>query len=112
MGLLARYPRLAAWIMTLALVSVGTLCAIQGLRALEPVAPTHLDHAHGIIVAMQAGERFAMRVPGHAGNVWFQVARGAHISLAHILRHLQEHAPTDVYYQDQRQGMPLAWVAD
>ncbi len=39
MGLLARFPRLAAWIMALALVSMGTLCAIQGLRALEPGAP-------------------------------------------------------------------------
>lgn len=112
MRLLARFPRLAAWVMALALVGMGTLCALQGLRALDPGVPSRLEHVHGIIVAMRAGDRFAMRVPGHTGNVWFRVANGAHISLAHVLRHLQEHAPTDVYYQDQQQGPPLAWIAD
>lgn len=112
MGLLARFPRLAAWVVVLALVSVGTLCALQGLRALEPGTPSHLDHIHGIVVAMQEGDRFAVRVPGHATMVWFRIAQGAPISLAHIERHMQEHAPTDVFYQDQQNGMPLAWVAD
>jgi hypothetical protein len=108
MGLLARFPRLAAWVVVLALVSMGTVCALQGLRALEPETPQRLDHIHGVVVAMQSGDRFAVRVPGHASAIWFRIAPGAHISLAHIQRHLQEHAPTDVYYQDRRQGTPLA----
>lgn len=116
MGLFARFPKLTAWVIVLAVVSVGTLCAVQGLRALEPGAPPYLSHVQGIVVAVQAGGAFAVRVPGHAGqpgnNLWFHVAHGAHISLAHLQRHLQEHAPTDVYYQSQRQGLPLAWVAD
>jgi len=53
-----------------------------------------------------------VRVPGHAKMVWFRIAQGAPISLAHIQRHMQEHAPTDVFYLDQPQGLPLAWVAD
>jgi hypothetical protein len=116
MGLFARFPKLAAWVMMLVLVSVGTLCALQGLRALEPDAPPHLNHVQGIVVAVRAGSKFAVRVPGHAGHtentLWFQVAQGARISLAHLQRHLRERVPTDVYYQNQRQGLPLAWIAD
>lgn len=112
MGLLVRFPRLAAWVVVVALVGVGTLCALQGLRVLEPETPSHLDHMHGIVVAMQAGGRFAVRVPGHAKMVWFRIALGAPISLAHVERHMQEHAPTDVFYLDQPEGLPLAWVAD
>jgi hypothetical protein len=112
MGLLVRFPRLAAWMVVLVLVGVGTLGALQGLQALEPEIPSHLDHIHGTVVAMRAGDRFAVRVQDHTRMVWFRIAQGAPISLAHIQRHLQEHAPTDVYYQDQGKGLPLAWVAD
>lgn len=116
MGLFARFPKLAAWVMVLALVGVGTLSAWQGLRALEPGAPSHLSHIQGVVVAVRAGGEFAVRVPSHSGHpgntLWFQVAHGARISLAHLQRHLRERAPTDVYYQDQRQGLSLAWVAD
>lgn len=112
MGLLARFPRIAAWLVVLALVGMGTLCALQGLRALEPQTPERLEHVHGIVVAMRAGDQFAVRAPGHVGIIWFRIASGARISLAHLERHLQEHASTDVYYLDQGQDMPLAWVAD
>lgn len=119
MGLLARFPKLAAWVIVLLLVGVGTLCALRGLRALEPGAPPHLSHVQGIVIAVRTSGEFAVRVvghasrSGHAGNtLWFHVAQGARISLAHLQRHLQERAPTDVFYLDQRQGLPLAWVAD
>lgn len=112
MSLFARFPRLTAWVLVLALLGMGTLCALQGLRALDSSAPPRLDFVHGTIVAIQAPDRFAVRVSGHTGNIWFRVAHGAHISLAHIQRHLRERAPTDIYYQDQQQGMPLAWIAD
>jgi len=113
MHFLARFPFVAAWIVAFTLIVVGTLIALQGLRALEPSAPGELDHLHGIIVATRAGEAFAVEVPGHAKPIWFRVARGAPVSFAHILRHLQEHAPTDIYYlQARHDGMPLAWIAD
>lgn len=112
MGLFARFPRLAAWVIVLALLGMGTLCALQGLRMLEPDAPPRLEHVHGVIVAMRGDDEFAVRAPGHTGTIWFRVAHGAPISLAHVQRHLQEHAPTDVYYQDQQGDMPLAWIAD
>lgn len=112
MRLLARFPRITAWLMVLALLSVTTFGAVQGLHALKPGAPEHLEHVHGSIVAIRAGQVFAVRVPGHAGILWFGVAHGAHISLAHLRRHLHEQAPTDVFYQEQRQGQLLAWIAD
>lgn len=112
MTLPARYSQVAAWLMTLTLVAAMTLGALQGLRALEPGAPGQLDDAHGVIVAIVGNDTFAVRESEHASPVWFRIAHGAHISLTHLRRHLAEHAPTDVSYQNQRQGMPLAWLAD
>jgi hypothetical protein len=66
----------------------------------------------GIVPAMRGSDAFAARIPGHAGVVWFHIARGAHISLAHLQRHMREQAPTDIYYEAQRQGALLAWIAD
>jgi len=108
----ARFPRVAAWLMTLTLLGLTTLGALQGLRALEPAAPERLDHVHGVITAMRGGGVFAVRVAGHPGVVWFRIARGAHISLAHLERHLHEQAGTDVYYEDQPNEPMLAWLAD
>jgi hypothetical protein len=108
----ARYSLVAAWLIVLVLVGIVTLGALQGLRALEPDAPTHLDHVHGVIVAIQGNDTFAVREPTHARPIWFRIARGAHISFAHLRRHFDEQAPTDVFYQNQRHGPPLAWLAD
>ena len=112
MRLAARFPRVTAWLMTLALVGLVTLCAVQGLRALEPGAPAHLDHVQGTITAVHGGDVFAVRAPGRSRVIWFRVAHGAHISLAHLRRHLHERATTDVYYQDQPHEPLLAWIAD
>jgi hypothetical protein len=104
--------------MTLTLLGLATICAVQGLHALEPEAPEHLDHVHGVITAIRSGNVFAIQVPGHSGVIWFRIARGAHISLAHLKRHLHEQAGTDVFYVDQpsqgdRPHDPLvAWLAD
>ncbi len=116
MRLLTRFPSLTAWIVTLALIGAGTLAAIRGVGMLEQSVPTHLDHMHGGIVAMSAGGLFAVEEPGqssgHGKLIWFRVARGAHISLAHVERHLHERAPTDIYYETAAPGVLLAWVAD
>jgi hypothetical protein len=111
-GYLARFPTVAAWIAAVTLIGVGTLVALQGLWALEPSAPSPLYHLHGAIVATRAGDLFAVEEPGTTAPVWFQVADGAPISFAHILRHLHERAPTDVYYLPEKNGLPLAWIAD
>lgn len=107
-----RFPRVTAWVVTLALIGFATLGALQGLRALEPGAPQHMEHMHGIITTMRGTDDFAVRETGHSENVWFHIARGAHVSCAHMLRHLREHAPTDIYYLEQQNGPPLAWIVD
>lgn len=112
MILLARFPRIMAWIVVLVVLGTATLGALQGLHVLEPDMPVPMAHIHGIIVAVKAGEVFAVRVPGHAGVLWFHAAPDAPLSFAHLLRHLHEHASTDIYYEGQRQGLPLAWIAD
>lgn len=112
MNLPARFPKLTAWLVTLALLSLATLGALQGLRLLEPSEPQRLEDARGVVVAMRGEDTFALRIPGHAGLEWFRVARGAHISLAHLQRHMHERAATVVFYQEEPHGMPLAWVAD
>lgn len=118
----ARYPRLAAWVVTLAFVGVGTLGGALGLQALGPVGlqalgpalSANLTHVHGLIVAVENNGSFAVQVPQYESPLWFHIAPGAPISLDHLRRHLREHAGTDVYYRTQQRlrGMFLAWYAD
>lgn len=120
MRLLTRFPSLSAWIITLALTAAVALAMVRGVGMLEPSIPPHLDHMHGEIVAMRAGGQFAVEAPGQAPGqasgheklIWFRVAQGAPISLAHVQRHLRERAPTDIYYETSAPGVLLAWVAD
>jgi hypothetical protein len=110
----AHYPRLAAWVVSLALIGVGTFGGMLGLRALEPAVPANLTHIHGFVVAVENNGAFAIQAPGHNSPLWFSRAPGAPISLDHLRRHLREHAATDVFYQPQTRlrGMFLAWEAD
>lgn len=110
----AHYPRLAAWVVLLALIGVGTFGGVLGLRALEPAVPANLTHVHGVVVAVQSTGKFAVEMPEVNSPIWFIVAPGAPISLDHLRRHQREHAATDVYYQAQnrQRGFFLAWKAD
>ncbi len=112
MPVIARFPRFAAWVVSLALIGVGTFGGVLGLHTLEPELPAHLKHVHGTIVALQANGSFAVQMPGRKQPLWFKPAPGAPISLDHLRRHLRERAPTDIYYQPQPQGIQLAWYAD
>jgi hypothetical protein len=110
-----RWPRIAAWVVTLALVAAGTWGSLQGLRLLQPVPPVAargMEVAHGLIVTIRHDDTFAVRLPGRRALLWLRPARGAPISMDHLWRHLHERAPTDVVYQMTRQGLPLAWSAD
>lgn len=111
MGLLLRFPRLTAWLALVTLVGGMTVGAALGLHALA-AAPASIQHAHGVIVALRGNDEFALAESGRRGVEWFRVAPGAHISIAHLVRHLRERAPTDVTYQSARSGLPLARTAD
>jgi hypothetical protein len=109
----AHYPRLAAWVVSLILIGVGTCGGVLGLRTLQPAVPANLAHIHGIVVAVENNGTFAVQAPGYNSPLWFHSAPGAPISLDHLRRHLREHAATDVYYQQNRlRGIFLAWEAD
>lgn len=108
----ARYPRLAAWVVALALIGVGTFGGVQGLRAMQPALPANLAQVHGVVVAVKNGGMFAVQVPGYNSPLWFRVAPGASISLDHLRRHLHERAGTDIFYQALPHGVLLAWDAD
>lgn len=110
-----RVPRLAAWLVTLALVAVGTWGSLQGVRLLQSAPPgdqSEMRHAHGLIVAIRPDDSFAIRLPSQRTLLWVRPAPGAPISMDHLWRHLHERAPTDVVYQLMRKGLPLAWIAD
>jgi hypothetical protein len=112
MALLLRFPTIMAWLVTVLLVGGTTTGAALGLRALATSAPVPLRHVQGLIVAVQGSDEFALSVPGRSGVEWFRVAPSAHISMAHLRRHEQERAPTDITYATAGRGMPLAWTAD
>ena len=112
MGLLLRFPRFTAWLITITLIGGMTASAVLGLHSLAPSASVQLDHTHGYIVATRGDNEFALSEPGRRGVEWFRIAPGGHVSMAHLLRHLREHAATDVTYQTAGQGMPLVWTAD
>jgi hypothetical protein len=110
--LIARFPRIAAWVVACALVGAVTAEALVGLGLTQAATPQHCEHAHGVVVAMRATGQFALRVAGRPGLLWLQPAIGAPISLAHVWRHLREHAATDVIYSEQPHGVLIAWSAD
>jgi ferredoxin-NADP reductase len=107
---------LATWLVALVLVGAATLAGIAGLGVLatplpRPVSGGYL-HAQGEVVALGKDDTFAMRLPGQTALVWLRPAPGAHISMAHLRRHLSEHAETDVVYEKGPKGELLAVSAD
>jgi len=104
MSVIARYPRVGAWLVAMALIGTGTAAGLLGLRVLQPAMPTGMEHVHGVVVAVEANGIFALQVAGHAGWLWFRPAPGAPISLAHLRRHLRERAATDVWYAEAPMG--------
>lgn len=110
----AHYPRLAAWVVSLALIGIATFGGVLGLRALTPALPANLAHAQGVVVMVENNGTFAVKVPEFNSPLWFRIVNGAPISLDHLRRHQRERATTDVYYQNniRQRGMFPAWEAD
>jgi len=107
-----RVPQVTAWLATIVVVGGVTAGAVGGLQAATSAASVGRRHIQGVVVAIQGNDAFALAEPGRAGREWFRVGPGAHISLAHLRRHLHEHAETDVTYTVSASGALLAWTAD
>ncbi|HUY76501.1 MAG TPA: hypothetical protein VMV29_06995 [Ktedonobacterales bacterium] len=112
MRLFWRFPRVTAWLATVIVIGGATAGAALGLHAAPSVSSASLRHIHGVVVSTQGNDEFALATPGRPGREWFHLAPGAHISMAHLRRHLHEHAGTDVTYQITASGMLIAWTAD
>lgn len=122
MGRLTR--RAVAWVVVLALVGLGMLDGLQALSWASGRATGATDHGqvfeqlHGEVVAMRDDSAFALRVvdrrTGRASVVWVQLMPDSHVSMAHLRRHLRDHAGTDVEVRPgERKGdMPQVVAAD
>lgn len=104
-------PRLTAWLASLLLIVAGTAAGIAPLRPLS-AAGSAAGQMHGVVVAVDNDGRFAMRVPGRGDRLWLRPASGAHLSLAHLRRHMHERASTDVRYEVGAGNELLAEDAD
>jgi hypothetical protein len=82
------------------LVGVLSLVGILGIALLGPALDhgENVDHAAGTIYRLTGpGKSFILRT--ETGQLLSFQCRGAcHASLAHLERHYNEHAHTDVYY--------------
>lgn len=104
MGRLAR--RVVAWVVVVALVGCGTLDGVQAVCWASQCATASsaggqaFEALHGEVVAMRDDQAFAVRVvdrrSGRASVVWVQVMPDSRLSMAHLRRHLRDHAGTDV----------------
>lgn len=106
-------PYALAWVLCIALIASISAPILYGLQQTSTGAITTWSHLHGVIVQIKS-DTFALRVSGQKNLMWFRMIPDSPISMAHLERHLKEHAATDVVYAPQPQagGMYWAWDAD
>lgn len=93
------FPRIAAAICVLLLISSLSLAGVGGVALIGPMF-THGDntaHADGKIISIGPGRDFVL-VTANGQQIFFQCMGQCLASLAHMQRHLRERAHTDVYF--------------
>ncbi len=93
------FPRLLAAFSVLSLIGVLSLSCILGVALIGPALShgDHVAHAAGQIVSIGPGRNFVL-LTDTGQRLAFQCTAQCRASLGHMLRHLSEHAHTDVYY--------------
>lgn len=93
------FPRLLAAFSVFSLIGVLSLSCILGIALVGPALShgDHVDHAAGQIVSIGPGRNFVL-LTATGQRLAFQCQAECRASLGHMLRHLSEHAHTDVYY--------------
>jgi hypothetical protein len=93
------FPRLLAAFSVLSLIGVLSLSCILGVALIGPALShgEHVDHTAGQIISIGPGRNFVL-LTGTGKRLAFQCTADCRASLGHMLRHLSEHAHTDVYY--------------
>ena len=93
------FSRLAA--IFFVFVLIGSL-ALAGVGAVAVVGPlmahgSSVEHEDGKVIEIGPGKDFVLATES-GQQLHFQCGNACHASLAHMQRHLREHAHTDVYY--------------
>jgi len=107
-------PRFLAICCVILLIGTLSLVGILGIAWLGPVLRhgSNIDHTAGTIVApVGPGRNFILQTA--SGQILhFQCGTGCRASLAHLQRHFNEHAHTDVYYIEGANHALLALDVD
>jgi len=107
------FPRITAAACVLLLIgSLFLLCI--GLLAhseFSALQGQHVELVRGEIVAIESGRDFVLETAS-GKDVYFHCTSLCHASLAHLWRHLREHAMTDVYYRQSANNSLLALDVD
>jgi hypothetical protein len=95
----ALLPRFLAALFVLFLIGVFGLASIFGVAILGPALShgENVNHAAGQITMLGPGKNFVL-LTATGQKMSFQCGNECHASLAHLQRHKNERAHTDVYY--------------
>jgi hypothetical protein len=93
------FPRLFAALCVVLLIGGISLACIAGVALIGPALGhgENPQHAAGKIVEIGPGKDFMLETES-GQQLFFQCSTGCRATLAHMQRHLNEHAHTDVYY--------------
>ncbi len=107
------FPRITAAACVLLLIGSLSLFCIALLAYSTPsyLQGQHAEMVGGKIVAIESGRDFMLETTS-GKDLYFHCDSLCHASLAHLWRHLREHATTDVYYKEGPQHSLLALDVD
>ncbi len=93
------FSRIAAMFFVFVLIGSLALAGVGAVAVIGPVLAhgTQVEHEDGNIIQIGPGEDFVLATADRQ-QLHFQCGNHCRASLAHLQRHLREHAHTDVYY--------------
>ena len=107
------FPCIRAAVFVLLLIGSFVLLSVSAVAHIGP-ALTHgsnVEHDDGTIVTIGPNMDFVLRT-ATGRNIYFQCGSQCRTGIAHMLRHLHEHAHTDVYYLQEAGNILLAEDVD
>ena len=107
------FPRITAAICVLLLIgSLSFLCIGLLSQSESPINQgNNVELVKGVVVAIPSGRNFVLETAS-GKDLYFHCSSLCHASLAHLWRHLHEHALTDVFYQQGLRNSLLALNVD
>ncbi|HLI09270.1 MAG TPA: hypothetical protein VKV40_22100 [Ktedonobacteraceae bacterium] len=107
------FSRIAAFFFVFALIGSIALAAVGAVSVVGPMLAhgDNVEHADGKIIKIGPGKDFVLATES-GEQLHFQCGDQCRASLAHMQRHLREHAHTDVYYIHGPDGSLVALDVD